>query len=241
MKNITKKCSDCNILKSLEFFHKNKSSYDGYHYICKECRSIRNKNNSKNKSLYNKKYYENNKEEILEQSKKYWAENYDKDKEKIRKQKYYLNNKNYICRKSKKYKCDNYKMVLKLSHLYTEKIRMEKIEKLSIICEPSEDGKWIYLATDGEHLKIGISNDPTTRIKYINNGLTLIGIGKGTNKRSVDTESIIHYNLKELNIKKEYKNGIISREWFINDINKVKKVLLEHCINFIFFDKGESI
>jgi hypothetical protein len=36
-----KKCSDCQTVKSLNVFNKNKSSPDGYSYLCKECTSIR--------------------------------------------------------------------------------------------------------------------------------------------------------------------------------------------------------
>jgi hypothetical protein len=40
-KAVFKKCSDCQTVKPLTVFNKNKSSPDGYSYLCKECTSIR--------------------------------------------------------------------------------------------------------------------------------------------------------------------------------------------------------
>ena len=55
-----KKCSKCNEYKSVELFHKDKNSKDGYKTWCKDCRR-----------LETKKYREKHKEKVLE-AKKQW-------------------------------------------------------------------------------------------------------------------------------------------------------------------------
>lgn len=90
---IYRKCTKCWVGKprTLEFFYKNKRSWDWLNYICKECckessrvnwyiyydknkkeiwekHKIYYKNNIKYKKEYRKKYYLNNKEKILQQT-----------------------------------------------------------------------------------------------------------------------------------------------------------------------------
>lgn len=38
-----KKCSDCKVVKSFGDFYKNRSTWDGLHQICKECKRVRNR------------------------------------------------------------------------------------------------------------------------------------------------------------------------------------------------------
>jgi len=45
-----KKCSKCNLYKSLKYYYKNQNTKDGYHNQCKDCRKIANKN-------YREKYH----------------------------------------------------------------------------------------------------------------------------------------------------------------------------------------
>ncbi len=61
-----KKCSKCNEIKSLEDFFNNKSSFDGKHSTCRECRKI---------------HYNKNREKILAGCKEYYKENSDKKKQ----------------------------------------------------------------------------------------------------------------------------------------------------------------
>ena len=41
---MSKICKDCNIDKVLTEYHKNKSGTNGYHNVCKDCRSTTRKN-----------------------------------------------------------------------------------------------------------------------------------------------------------------------------------------------------
>lgn len=51
---MTKRCADCNLRLDLIHFSKNKNTTDGLQYTCKQC-----------VSNYKKKYYENNKENVI--------------------------------------------------------------------------------------------------------------------------------------------------------------------------------
>lgn len=85
-----KVCSKCNKLKSLDNFRyrfypsRNKGYYNGK---CKECRNVE-------KSEYNKKYWDKNKEELKIGNREYFKEYYknNKNKEIERKKKWALNN-----------------------------------------------------------------------------------------------------------------------------------------------------
>ena len=56
----TKKCTKCKQILTVDNFYKQKSIYDGLNVLCKDCIDI-----------FNKKYYENNKEEISLYMKEY--------------------------------------------------------------------------------------------------------------------------------------------------------------------------
>jgi len=104
-----KKCSNCNTEKDFVFFGKRKASKDGLSYICKECKSLIDKEYSKNnkESLkkYLKSYYEENKESLKDKSKKNYYENIDIKKEQFKN--YYINNSDIIKRNSIKYYEEN--------------------------------------------------------------------------------------------------------------------------------------
>jgi len=79
-----KKCTKCNISKSLDYFTKRKSNKDGLMYICKDCRrfqrqQLRLKNIEACREK-DKEYYQKNKEKIKLEKKQYREEN----KEKLR-------------------------------------------------------------------------------------------------------------------------------------------------------------
>lgn len=100
-----KKCSKCNEVKPLENFYKGKNYKDGHIGQCKSCKDIIKKdykeknqekfkayNISNNRKEYSKKYYIENKENILIKSKDY----YENNKELVKK-----NSKKYIYKKRK--------------------------------------------------------------------------------------------------------------------------------------------
>jgi hypothetical protein len=105
----TKICSKCKEEKELCFFSLDKTSKDGIRRHCNECRRIeskeyRTKNPEKRKETLNK-YFEKNREDILEKSKA----NYYLDLEKTRdiKRKSYHNNKEKHKEKLKEYRIVN--------------------------------------------------------------------------------------------------------------------------------------
>ena len=61
-------CTVCHQEKNINYFHKSKSSKDGFRCDCKSCRSIErqeyNKKNKEKNKEYKKKYYELNKDTI---------------------------------------------------------------------------------------------------------------------------------------------------------------------------------
>lgn len=97
-----KACSKCKKVKSVEYFHKRKSSPNGYRGQCRDCRNkvirIYKKKNSEKISNYYKVYRGLNKKKMLEYRKKWRDKNPDYNKQ------YYLENlekiniynKNYI-------------------------------------------------------------------------------------------------------------------------------------------------
>jgi len=113
-------CSKCKIEKNYYDFHKSSASKDGYKSMCKSCVLTREKERRETpeyresykkylnsipkdiKSKRRKKYYEDNKNYILEKNKKYREENRDKirDNNKL----YREENKDKIKESSKKYR-----------------------------------------------------------------------------------------------------------------------------------------
>ena len=91
-----KKCSKCDITKSLDLFNKDKSSKDGLRSNCKECSKIYRQNNIDRDKLYREK----NKDRIKEYCKVWRFEN--KDKIKDEKIKYYESNRDLILEKTSK-------------------------------------------------------------------------------------------------------------------------------------------
>ena len=64
---MSKTCAKCGETKSLDGFHRNKGGVDGRHSHCKECRRERKR-----------RYYEENRDKVLESQRSYREENRDK-------------------------------------------------------------------------------------------------------------------------------------------------------------------
>ena len=75
MDNTKKTCSDCNVIKNIDCFNKNKTRPDGYEYGCRDCRNI-----------LNRQYYHDHKEDMNEKTKLFNIKN--KDKRKITRKHY---------------------------------------------------------------------------------------------------------------------------------------------------------
>jgi len=80
-----KKCTKCDIEKSLNDFHKRAASDDGHTFACKSCRNDLQKGwrdrNFKHRQVYFQKYYEKNKGKYKEYAKEYYQNNKEKFRE----------------------------------------------------------------------------------------------------------------------------------------------------------------
>jgi hypothetical protein len=102
MASITSKCcSTCGELKSFDEFNKSKNCPFGLHYVCKECRKLERIKNKEKTKITQKKYYEENKKDLLEKSKKYREENVESIS--IQRKGYRELNKEHIQQKNKEY------------------------------------------------------------------------------------------------------------------------------------------
>lgn len=117
-----KTCSKCKIRKKITEFYKRKDSKDGYRNECKVCKNLSSKeysiNNIEKVKKIKRKYYENNKDIVIERTKIWQDENKEKykkisnkyrekDSTKKRLKNYYEENKEYIKIKNKEYKVNN--------------------------------------------------------------------------------------------------------------------------------------
>jgi hypothetical protein len=102
---IVKNCNKCKESKDLSEFHKQKSTKDGLRSQCKKCRKgINKKYNEDNKeeiALYYKKYYEDNKDKFQQ----YREDN--KEELALYQKKYYEANKDELAIKAKEYQENN--------------------------------------------------------------------------------------------------------------------------------------
>lgn len=100
-----KKCGKCNILKSLDDFHKCKSHKDGLSSHCKPCKKIAdqqyNEQNKERLTIKRKEYNERNKERLAESKKLYFQKHSEHLNE--YKRQYYLKNKESIAVKHREH------------------------------------------------------------------------------------------------------------------------------------------
>jgi len=132
---MTKKCSKCKKMKTLDMFHRASREKDGHRSICKECRKEQQESKSHKRKEYLKEYRESNKEILKEKSKEYFKKNKErmlaqskmyrlshqeeikqyrkdyrlKNKEKLNKQsrEYYIENREYLLEKNKQWSLNN--------------------------------------------------------------------------------------------------------------------------------------
>ena len=99
----TKKCSKCREIKGVNEFYTSKYTIDKLSYQCKDCQRKYYEDNKEEITVREKEYYKNNKEK----RKKYEADN--KEKILVRKRKYYEKNKEKIDIYQKEYREKNKK------------------------------------------------------------------------------------------------------------------------------------
>lgn len=107
-----KKCKDCNIIKGVNEFYFRKSCIDGYDSKCKKCHNMRGRKN-----------YENNKEKISLQHKKYWRTKRGKEIAIKSKKKHKELNPNYMNEYRKKYNVKNREKLREYHKLHERKRR----------------------------------------------------------------------------------------------------------------------
>ena len=193
------------------------------------------------KKAYSEVYYEANKEKIAEQTKVYYEANkekiaeqtkvyYEANKEKIVEQKKAYNEANK--EKIKAYREANKEKMKAYDKAYREANKEEHIEELKQIIKPNTDEKWIYVLQCGVYNKIGISNDPLRRIPELEKKtgleIKLLYLAKANHGRTIDTETIIHHDLKHINIPIPYKTKQVSREWFYGDLSEMLEVISKY-------------
>ena len=65
-KYLIKKCSKCQVEKSIDAFNKDKKTKDGLQITCRDCRKEYYKNNKKELAVLKKKYNDAHRKEIKE-------------------------------------------------------------------------------------------------------------------------------------------------------------------------------
>jgi len=162
-----------------------------------------------------KAYREANKEEVAEKDKAYREENKEKMEE-----------------YNKAWREANKEKIAEKDKAYREANKSKRIEELKQIIEPHTDNEWIYVLQCGLYNKIGFSNDPLRRIPEIEKetgfDVDLLYLAKANYGRTTDTETIIHHDLKHLNIPIPYKSKTVSREWFYGDLLEMVEVIGEY-------------
>lgn len=117
----TKLCSKCNTIfpATAEYFHKHKNKKYGIVSVCKNCVAIKDK-----------KYREENKEQISQKKREYRIANADYVKKK--KSDYYFSNRERILNKNKRYYIKNKDVMIDRAHEYYEKNKEHVLELVKI-------------------------------------------------------------------------------------------------------------
>jgi len=95
----SKVCPKCGCEKGFDCFSKDKSTKNGITCYCKDCLGASRKSKKPFGKGYNKTYYLNNRDKVLDSNKRYREKNSDVLKQK--KSQYYLNNKEAINQKNR--------------------------------------------------------------------------------------------------------------------------------------------
>jgi len=154
----TKICSKCKEEKKVCEFYTDKSKIDGYYSSCKECRNTYSKTRTDEMKTYLKLWRTNN----SDYDKKYYQDN--KDDRKLKTKKYYQDNKETVLSKVKKYyqenKEKNVEKFRKLSKKYYENNREERLAYRKKYNENNRDKR-------NEYVKNRKLNDPIYRLSHI--------------------------------------------------------------------------
>ena len=111
------------------------------------------------------------------------------------------------------------------------KQRSEHLGNLTL--DPSSvDHKYLYIMKWGEMLKVGMSNDPVRRLGEVqlelDDTVKLLAVCSPYAGRTVDNESLAHYDLRAFSTPVTYKSGTVSREWFSAGFDVVLSILEQY-------------
>jgi len=157
-----KKCSKCKIEKNEGCFNKYSGTKDGLYPSCKNCRKI---------TL--SKYYENNSDIIIENTKKYYE--YNKSVILVKNKKLYENNKEEILATNRDYYKNNKKAVLAAQKIYRDNHKFQRNEYINrnktSIKEYNKNyaivNKYKIVKKHNEYQNKRYNNDPQFRIRNL--------------------------------------------------------------------------
>jgi len=172
---MTKLCKKCFHDKQIEDFYKNKKLKDGYENKCKKCVLEERSSKKDIYSLYNKEYYNNNRDKIL-------LNRVDNDK------KYYINNKEYISYKNK----DNYILNKELILNRNKKWVNDNKEYVSSY---KKEYNIKYKSIRNKRHTDNMINDPLYRLRHNIRGIISNSI-KSKNDKTIEIVGCSFYELK---------------------------------------------
>lgn len=147
----TKLCRKCNTTKTITEFYKDRTSKDGLHSLCKQCKNALSKiyiqKNKQVKNKYNKIHYETRKEKGYKQDKEYYKEYYQKNKKRIseRIKKYHIDNKERMELKQKIYKkTESAKISIKNTRMKRRTIKKQGDVTTAQLAKLLQDSKHCY-------------------------------------------------------------------------------------------------
>jgi hypothetical protein len=114
-----KYCGKCKVFKDLSIFGNSSASWDSLRPTCKDCLKENNLNNKEKIHEYNKKYWQETKEEQKAKCKE-WREN-NKEHIKQKNKNWYTNNIEYVKQKDKEYKEKNWDKIKVRNNLWRKK------------------------------------------------------------------------------------------------------------------------
>ena len=170
-----KRCSKCGELKpcTSEYFHRAKKEKWGYKTRCKECGKKYYNENKENILEKRKKYYNDNKEEVLEKCKKYREEH----KEEINKKKkqHYNEHKEEILEKQKQYHVEHKEERNEYYKQWYENNKEEVLEKCKKYREEHKEEIKEYFKQynkENPHIRFNAHNKRRQREENQGNGIS---------------------------------------------------------------------
>tara|TARA_R110000824_G_C15100410_1_gene666206 strand:- start:282 stop:1073 length:792 start_codon:yes stop_codon:yes gene_type:complete len=233
-----KTCSKCKVEKELIEFVERKSSKDGFRNQCKKCLAINSKNYrkiNKDKILENrKKDYAENRERYKRKAKEWNKENLEQKKETARK--YYIKNKYVIRKRAKEWNLNNKEHV---SYLGKKHYKENKENYILNVKEYYEKNKVKIKIYSREYAKEKRKTNPLFKLKCTLRGRTCSAFKyKGYKKDSMTGKMLgVSWEICKASIERQFTKGMNwdnHGEWHIDHIiplasAKTEKELIKLC------------